>query len=147
MGVKGKLIASLEVKSEGHSVRDIFHVNTHHIPGISPSKINHFEIHEGQIIKVGSIISWKYNEDEKEKIVKEVIEAFDHQKISVTVKVIGGDLLELYNYFTIITSSEAQWTTWTFVYEKKTEDTPKPLPFMGVVLDLTKDIDAHPLKK
>ncbi|XP_016452954.1 kirola-like [Nicotiana tabacum] len=147
MGVKGKLIASLEVKSGGHSVQDIFHVNTHHIPNISPSKINHFEIHEGQIIKVGSIVSWKYNEDGKEKIVKEVIEAFDHQKKSITWKVIEGDLLELYNYFTIITSSEDQWTTWTLVYEKKTEDTPEPLDFLGVVLDLTKDIDAHLLKK
>nr|XP_009773826.1 PREDICTED: kirola-like [Nicotiana sylvestris] len=81
--------------------------------------------------------------DGKEKIVKEVIEAFDPQKKSVTWKVIEGDLLELYNYFTIIISSEDQWTTWTFVYEKKTEDIPEPLAFMGVVLDLTKDIDNH----
>ncbi|XP_075094985.1 kirola-like [Nicotiana tabacum] len=130
MGVKGKLIASLEVKSGGHSVQDIFHVNTLHIPSISPSKINHFEIHE----------------DGKEKIVKEVIEAFDHQKKSITWKVIEGDLLELYNYFTIITSSEDQWTTWTLVYEKKTEDTPEPLDFLGVVLDLTKDIDIIVIK-
>ncbi|OIT08102.1 PREDICTED: kirola-like [Nicotiana attenuata] len=146
MGVKGKLIASIEMKCGGDFVHDIFHVNTHHIPNISPTKINHFEIHEGQIVKHGSIVSWKYNEDEKEKIVKEVIEAFDHQKKSVTWKVIEGDLLELYNYFTIITSCEDQWTTWTFVYEKKTEDTPEPLVFMGLLLDVTKDVDAHLLK-
>ncbi|OIT08697.1 mlp-like protein 43 [Nicotiana attenuata] len=160
MGVKSKLIASLEVKSGGHSVQDIFHVNTHHIPNIIPSKINHFEIHEGQIVKDSSIVSWKYNEeptplvffnlnviDGKKKIVKEVIEAFDPQKKSIIWKVIEGDLLELYNYFTIITSSEDQWTIWTLVYEKKTKDTPEPLTFMGAVLDLTKDIDAHLLKK
>ncbi|XP_019264329.1 PREDICTED: kirola-like [Nicotiana attenuata] len=147
MGVKSKLIASLEVKSGGHSVQDIFHVNTHHIPNIIPSKINHFEIHEGQIVKDSSIVSWKYNEGGKKKIVKEVIEAFDPQKKSIIWKVIEGDLLELYNYFTIITSSEDQWTIWTLVYEKKTKDTPEPLTFMGAVLDLTKDIDAHLLKK
>lgn len=85
--------------------------------------------------------------DGKEKTVKKVIEAFDPQKKSVTWKVIDGDLLELYNYFTIIISSEDQWTTWTIMYEKKTEDTPEPLASMGVLLDVTKDIDSHLLMK
>ncbi|XP_016513221.1 kirola isoform X1 [Nicotiana tabacum] len=147
MGIKGKLIASMEVKCEGHSVHDIFHVNTHHIPNISPNKINVFEIHEGEIGKVGSVVSTKYNEDGREKFIKHTIEATDPQKKSVTWKVIEGDLLELYNSFTIVTSIEDQWITWTFVYEKKTEDTPEPLAFMGVVLDMTKDVEGHLLKK
>ncbi|KAK4737156.1 hypothetical protein R3W88_000853 [Solanum pinnatisectum] len=57
MGLKGKLIASTEVKCGGHSIHKIFHTNTHHIANISPSKINRFEIHEGETIKVGSIVS------------------------------------------------------------------------------------------
>nr|XP_016492685.1 PREDICTED: kirola-like isoform X2 [Nicotiana tabacum] len=120
MGVKGKLIASVEVKCGGHSIHDIFHTSTHHISNISP--------------------------DGKDKICKQVIEAADYQKKSITWKVIGGDLLELYNSFTIITSHDHQWTTWTLEYEKKTEDTLEPLVFLGYALHVTKDIEGHLLK-
>ncbi|XP_009761732.1 kirola-like [Nicotiana sylvestris] len=147
MGVKGKLIVSMEVKCEGHSVYDIFHINTHLIPNITPSKIKHFEIHEGEIGKVGLVASEIYKEDGREKFMKHIIEATDPQKKSGTWKVIEGDLLELYNSFIISISIEDQWTTWTFVYEKKTEDTPEPLAFMGVVIDITKDVEGHLLKK
>ncbi|XP_070056700.1 MLP-like protein 34, partial [Nicotiana tomentosiformis] len=95
---------------------------------------------EGHLLKTLLII------DGKDKICKQVIEAVDHQKKSITWKVIGGDLLELYNSFTITTSHDHQWTTWTFVYEKKTEDTPDPLVLLGFVLHLTKDIEGHLLK-
>ncbi|MCD9561247.1 hypothetical protein HAX54_020250 [Datura stramonium] len=147
MGVKGKLIVSIEVKCGGHLIHDIFHTNTHHIPNICRGKINDFEIHEGGVVKIGSIVSWKYNDDGKDKIAKQVIEAVDPQKKSITWKVIGGDLLELYNSFTAITSCDHQWTTWTFVYEKKTEETPEPLVLLGFAVDLTKDIEGHLLKK
>nr|XP_009779849.1 PREDICTED: kirola-like isoform X1 [Nicotiana sylvestris]XP_009779850.1 PREDICTED: kirola-like isoform X2 [Nicotiana sylvestris] len=147
MGVNGKLIVSMEVKCEGHSVYDIFHINTHLIPNITPSKIKHFEIHEGEIGKVGLVASEIYNEDGREKFMKHIIEATDPQKKTGTWKVIEGDLLELYNSFIISISIEDQWTTWTFVYEKKTEDTPEPLAFMGVVIDITKDVEGHLLKK
>lgn len=83
---------------------------------------------------------------EKDKIVKEVIEAIDLEKKSITWKVIGGDLLELYNSFTIITSCEHEWITCTFMYEKKTEDTPEPLVPFGGLLNLIKDMEGHLLK-
>lgn len=57
MGVKGKLIASIEVKCRGHSIHDILHTNTHHLPNISPVVVNHFEIHEDEIMKAGSVVS------------------------------------------------------------------------------------------
>ncbi|KAM3339240.1 kirola [Capsicum galapagoense] len=139
MGVKGKLIGSIEVKCGGHLVHDIFHNYTHHIPNICRGKFNHFKIHEGGAIKVGSVVGWKYNDgDGKEKNLKQVIEAVDSQNKSISWKVIGADLLELYNSFTTIASCDHQWTTWTFVYEKKTEETPEPLVLLGIALDLTK---------
>ncbi|MCD7457147.1 hypothetical protein HAX54_034335 [Datura stramonium] len=146
MGVKGKLIASTEVKCGGHSIHDIFHTNTHHIANISPNKIKCFEIHEGGIIKIGSIVSWKYNEDGKEMFAKQVIEAVDLQKKSITWKVIEGNVLELYNSFTVITSGEHQWTTLALVYEKKTEDTPEPYTLLSFFFDVIKEIDGYLLK-
>ncbi|KAK6790720.1 hypothetical protein RDI58_009801 [Solanum bulbocastanum] len=146
MGVKGKLIASIEVNCGGHLIHDHFHAKPHLIPNITPSKILSFEFLKGETIKVGSVVSWKYNDDGKDKIVKHVIEAIDPESKSITWKVIGGDVLELYDSFTVITSSDQHWVTWTFLYEKKTEETPEPLVLLGFVIGLTKDIESHLLK-
>ncbi|XP_060186432.1 kirola-like [Lycium barbarum] len=142
MGVKGKLISSIEVKCGGHPIHDIFHTNSDLVPNISPH-VNHFEIHEGEILKVGSVVSWKYIEDGKEKYVKDMIEAINPQKKSITWKVIEGDRKDLYNSFIVITFSEDQWTTVRFEYEKKTD----PLPFLGYFLYVIKDIEKYLLKK
>ncbi|KAM3344366.1 hypothetical protein P3S68_024073 [Capsicum galapagoense] len=98
MGLKGKLMASIEVKCGGNSIHDTFHANTHHIPNICPNKIIHFEIHEGETVKVGSVVSWKYIEDGKEKFLKHVIEAIDSQKKSITWKVIEGNVLRVIQF-------------------------------------------------
>ncbi|WMV22919.1 hypothetical protein MTR67_016304 [Solanum verrucosum] len=146
MGVKGKLIVSLEMKCGGHSVHDIFHTNTQHLPNISPSRVKHFEIHEGEKGKIGSVASWKYYEDGKEMFAKTVIDAIDPQKNSITWNAIEGNLLDLYNSFTVITSSEHQWMTYTLVYEKKTKDTPEPLAILDYYIGLIKDVEGHLLK-
>lgn len=62
MGVKGKLIASMEVRCGGHLIFDIYHINTHHVFNISSHIVNSFEIHEDETVKVGSVVSWNYNE-------------------------------------------------------------------------------------
>ncbi|KAG5568884.1 hypothetical protein H5410_064102 [Solanum commersonii] len=85
MGLKAKLVASVEVKCEGHSIHDMYHTNTYHICNIS-SVANHVEIHEGEIFKVGAVVSWKYIEDMiQEKIIRETPEPdpadSDHEDI------------------------------------------------------------------
>ncbi|XP_049369385.1 kirola-like, partial [Solanum verrucosum] len=142
MGLKGKLIASMEVKCGGHLINDIIHTNTHQAANISPT-INHFEVHEGEIGKVGTIINMKYKEDGQEKTMKYEIEAIDRYKKSITRKVIGGDLLDFYGSFTFVSSCEQQWITWTFEYEKKIENNPAPLNFLGFILDVTNNIEGH----
>ncbi|KAG5632125.1 hypothetical protein H5410_003842, partial [Solanum commersonii] len=132
-----KLIASVEVKRGGHLFYDIFHTNTHYVPKISPRNINHFEIHEGETMKTAG----------QKMYMQHLVEDVDPHKKSITWKLIEGDLLELYNYFNVITSCDYQWTTWTIEYEKKTEDTPEPLIHLGFILDLTKDVEAHLLEK
>ncbi|KAG5629781.1 hypothetical protein H5410_001498 [Solanum commersonii] len=200
MGVKGKLIASMEVTCGGHSIHDLWHTNTHQLAKISPT-INRFEVHEGEIGNVGTVLNMTYNDDGQEKTVKYEIEAIDRYKKSISRKVIDGDLLEFYNnpeplnflgfilnatkdiedgkeksvqyeieaidrckksisrkviggdlldfysFFTFVSSCEQQWITWTFEYEKKIEDNPEPLNFLGFILNATKDIEGHFIKK
>ncbi|KAG5629786.1 hypothetical protein H5410_001503 [Solanum commersonii] len=78
MGVKGKLIASMEVKCGGHLIHDLMHTNTHQAAVISPT-INRLEVHEGEIGKV-------VNTDGQEKTVKYEIEAIDRYKKSISRK-------------------------------------------------------------
>ncbi|KAJ8562957.1 hypothetical protein K7X08_031409 [Anisodus acutangulus] len=143
MGLNGKLVASFEVKCGGHLFHDLYQTSCHRVSNISPEKVHHFNIHEGESVKTGSVIGWKFNHGGKVNVTKQLIEAIDDEKKSITWKVIEGDTLELYNTFTIIASFENNWATWTFLYEKKTEDTPEPIYLLDFLVDVTKDIEAH----
>lgn len=60
MGLRGKLIAKTEVKCGGELFHDHFSSKPHHIPNISPDKVHNFDIHEGELGTVGSVVSWKF---------------------------------------------------------------------------------------
>ncbi|PHT80932.1 hypothetical protein T459_13947 [Capsicum annuum] len=135
-GVKGKLTVSIEVKCGAHFFHDIFHANAHNIDNISPNKISRFDIHEGENVKISSIISWKYNEGNtrfSDLVLSKVftfinflyLDAF-HNSYHVMIE---GNVLELYNSFTLITFGEHHWTTLAFIYEKKAANIPEPLSF------------------
>nr|XP_016507761.1 PREDICTED: kirola-like [Nicotiana tabacum] len=147
MGLKGKLVVSMEVKCGGHLFHDLYQTKPHHVSNISPNYVTGFDLHEGGIGEVGSVVTWKYKEDGNAKIAKCVIEAIDDEKKSNTWKVIGGDLLEAYNDFIVNISCDQHWITWTLEYEKKTEDTSEPITFLGFFTYLSKDIEAHHVEK
>ncbi|KAG5610023.1 hypothetical protein H5410_021304 [Solanum commersonii] len=80
MGLKGKLIALVEVKCGGFFMHDFLHNNSHHVAIISPRHMNHYQIQEGESVKVGSIVSLSYNEAGQKKFMKQVIEDIDPKK-------------------------------------------------------------------
>ncbi|KAF5945588.1 hypothetical protein HYC85_015816 [Camellia sinensis] len=88
--------------------------------------------------------------DGKKKVIKDVIEAIDEENKSVTFKVIGGDVTELYRTFKITvhvdTKGENNLVTWTFEYEKKSEDVEDPNTLMDFAINVSKDIESHHLK-
>ncbi|XP_009781868.1 kirola-like [Nicotiana tabacum] len=148
MGLKGKLVVSMEVKCGGHLFHDLCQTKPHHLSNISPNNVTGFDLHEGEIGEVGSVVTWKYKEDGNAKIAKcVVIEVIDDEKKSSTWKLIGGDLLEAYNAFIVNISCYQHYITWTLEYEKKTEDTPEPITFLGYVTGLIKDVEDHHVKK
>ncbi|MDV3188714.1 MAG: hypothetical protein Q8834_02755, partial [Candidatus Phytoplasma australasiaticum] len=61
MALNGKLLVSMEVKCGGHLFHDLYQTCSHHISNISSDKVHHFNIHEGENLKVDSVIGWKYN--------------------------------------------------------------------------------------
>ncbi|KAI7981929.1 hypothetical protein LOK49_Contig6G00008 [Camellia lanceoleosa] len=124
MGLIGKLVRQVEIKSDGDVFHELFRDKPHHISTMSP--------------------------DGKKKVTKEVIEAIDEENKSVTFKVIEGDLTELYRTFKftvhVDTKGENNLVTWTFEYEKKSEDVEDPNTLMDFTINVTKDIETHHLK-
>lgn len=148
--LSGKMVDQVNIKSDGDVFHEIFRYRPHHISDMSPSNIKNVDLHDGEWGTVGSVICWNYVHDGKESVAKEIIEAIDEEKKSVTFKVIEGDLLELYKNFSLSvhvdTKGEDNLVTWTFYYEKIKEDAPEPTTLMEFCLNVTKDIETHHLK-
>ncbi|KAM7487740.1 hypothetical protein LguiB_025224 [Lonicera macranthoides] len=148
--LSGHMVDKIEIKSDGDVFHEIFRYRPHHISNMSPGNIQGVDLHEGEWGTVGSVIFWKYVHDGKEKVAKEIIEAIDEEKKSVTFKVVEGDLMELYKTFKLTvhvdTKGENNLVTWTFDYEKMKEDVPDPNTLMEFCLNVTKDIETHHLQ-
>uniref|UniRef100_A0A5B6Z9M4 Bet v I/Major latex protein domain-containing protein n=1 Tax=Davidia involucrata TaxID=16924 RepID=A0A5B6Z9M4_DAVIN len=151
MGLTGKIVSQTEIKSDGDVFHEIFRSRPHHISDMSPDNIQGVDLHEGDWGTVGSVICWNYTHDGKEKTAKDIIEAIDEEKKSVTFKVIEGDLMELYKTFIITVHVDTKGgnniVTWTFEYEKLNEDVSDPNTLMDFVIQITKDIETHHLKE
>ncbi|GER37353.1 polyketide cyclase/dehydrase and lipid transportsuperfamily protein [Striga asiatica] len=103
------------------------------VTGLDADRLGYFDI-EDEITKLGY-----ENWDGKERVAKEIIEAIDEEKKSVTFKVIGGDLMELYKSFKLTVHVDANgnnmnMVTWTLDYEKKNENVPNPHSLMDFCL-------------
>ncbi|EYU33127.1 hypothetical protein MIMGU_mgv1a019445mg [Erythranthe guttata] len=118
---------------------------------MSPSHVQNCDLQEGQWGTVGSTVYFNYTHDGKERVAKEIIEALDEENKSVTYKVIEGDLMELYKTFKLTvrvdTTGEDNVVTWTFEYEKLSEDIPDPHTLMEFFGTMTKSIDSHHISK
>lgn len=88
--------------------------------------------------------------DGKQKVGKDILEAIDKEKRSLTFNMIEGDLLELYKVFKIDFHVETHHgidlVTWTLDYEKLKDDVEEPLTFLGALINLSKDIESYHLK-
>ncbi|CAL5338925.1 unnamed protein product [Camellia sinensis] len=150
MGLTGKLVRQVEIMSDGDVFHELFRDKPHHISTMSAGNIHGVDLHEGDWGHVGSVISWNYTHDGKKKVGKEVVEAIDEENKSVTFKVIEGDLTELYKAFKVTvhvdTKGENNLVTWTFEYEKKSENVEDPNTWMDLIINVTKDIETHHLK-
>ncbi|XP_057975401.1 MLP-like protein 34 [Malania oleifera] len=142
-----KLEAEVEIKASADHFHDILSSKPHHLSNVYPEKIQSCDIHEGEWGKESSVICWNYVLDGKACVAKEVVEAIDKEKNSVTFKVIEGQLLEDYKSFKAIIQATPKGETtlvkWTFEFEKLKEDDPEPKKLLDFVGHLTKDVEDH----
>ncbi|XP_006355259.1 kirola-like [Solanum tuberosum] len=146
MGLKGKLISQIEMKCSGHLLYEHFKSNPHKTSSMSPDKITNFTIHEGQLGKTNSVVSWNIILGGKERHAKQVLYIDDEEK-TITFNFNEGFMNEIYKSMTLTLTAEENLITWTLVYEKLNENTPEPLDFMEFLVGLIKDLETHHVGK
>lgn len=150
MGLRGKLVGQIEIKSDGDVFHEIFRHRPHHISDMSPEKIQGVDLHDGEWGTAGSVVYWNFTHEGKRKGAKCIVEGIDEGKKSVTFNVVEGDIAESYKVFKssvhVDTNGENNTVTWTIEYEKMKEDVPDPLSYLEFALHLVRDIEAYHLK-
>ncbi|GMI75217.1 MLP-like protein 28 [Hibiscus trionum] len=126
--LSGKVEADVEIKASPEQFHDMFANKPHHMHHTCNDKVQGCDLHEGEWGKVGSIVEWSYVLDGKAKKTKEVIEAVDPDKNSITFRVIEGDLIVVHL---------------TLEYEKLHQGIEHPHSMMQYMKDVSNGIDAH----
>lgn len=60
MALAGKLEKVIETKAPAEKFHEVFSCKPHHLPNVSPEKIQGFQMHEGSCGAAGSVINWNY---------------------------------------------------------------------------------------
>ncbi|KAL4362843.1 hypothetical protein GQ457_04G026150 [Hibiscus cannabinus] len=144
-----KLEFDVEINASPQQFHDMWANKPHHMHHTCNDKIQGCDLHEGEWGKVGTVVIWSYVHDGKAKKAKEVVEAVDPDKNSITFRVIEGDLMEEYKSFvaTIQVSPKiggsGSVVHWTLEYEKLHQGIEHPQTLQQFLKDVSKDIDAH----
>ncbi|EPS59252.1 hypothetical protein M569_15558 [Genlisea aurea] len=147
MGAKGKLVVGQEFfPSKGDIFHQLLKNNPHAFSTSSPQIIQGCVVHEGEFGKPGSVIFWNYTHDGKERVAKEVIEAVDDEKKLISLRVIGGDILDEYKEFLLTFHVEEsndgkELATWTFEYETLNDDVGPPFSLIQLAFAMIVDVE------
>ncbi|XP_028767193.1 MLP-like protein 34 [Neltuma alba] len=121
------LEASLELQSSALKFLEIFSTKTYEIATISPDIVQSVEIVSGEWGIAGFTFVVNYTLDGTAQVAKMEASSINLIDLSITFKVIEGDLLDVYNSFTVslkLTPNVLSGSVlkWTFEYEKPSSD-------------------------
>ncbi|XP_054810309.1 MLP-like protein 28 [Prosopis cineraria] len=142
------LETDLELQTSALKFLEIFSTKTYELATISPDIIQSLEIVGGVWGTAGFSFVINYTVDGIAQVAKEVVETINITDLSITFKVMEGDLLDVYNSFRFILKLTPNILTgsvvhWTLEYEKPRDETPDPTSLMEEVIQVSKDVDAY----
>ncbi|XWS63938.1 hypothetical protein CRYUN_Cryun06bG0144300 [Craigia yunnanensis] len=149
----GKLETDVEIKATADKFHDMFCNRPHHVHHTCYDKVQGCDLHEGDWGTVGSIVCWSYVHDGEAKTAKQVVEAIDSEKNSITFRMLEGDLMKEYKSFVITiqaspnTGGEGSIVHWTLEYEKLHEGIGHPETLLQFFIEVSKDMGAHLIKE
>ncbi|KAI9080452.1 hypothetical protein K1719_035846 [Acacia pycnantha] len=149
MSVVSSLEADIELKTSAVKVLEIFSTKIYELLTISPEIIQSIEIVSGEWGSVGFVFLAHYTlPDGTAQVAKLELASLNPIDLSLTFKVIDGDLLDVYNSFTVVLKLtpkvlSGSVVNWKFEYEKPSSGTADPNSLMDAAIQVSKDIDAY----
>ncbi|ONI31737.1 hypothetical protein PRUPE_1G327400 [Prunus persica] len=147
--LKGKVETEIEIKAPAEKFYNIFNSRAHHVPNISPGSIQGVQVHEGDWKTHGSIKSWNYTVGDEVGVFKEKVEYNDENK-SITLNGVEGDVFKYFKSFKPVyqftQKDEGSIATLSIAYEKLNDNVAAPDKYVGLMVNIVKDLDAHFIK-
>ncbi|XP_021823272.1 MLP-like protein 28 [Prunus avium] len=147
--LKGKVETEIEIKAPAEKFYNIFKSRAHHVPNISSGSIQGVQVHEGDWETHGSIKSWNYSVGDEVGVFKEKVEYNDENK-SITLNGVEGDVFRYFKSFKPVyqftQKDEGSTATLSIAYEKLNDNVAAPDKYVGLMVNIVKDLDAHFIK-
>ncbi|GAB2226666.1 hypothetical protein Drorol1_Dr00022485 [Drosera rotundifolia] len=150
MGLTGKLIAEIGLKSSVDQHYKLWSSKPHHVPDSASKHVQSCNLVEGAFGNPNSIIIWNCTVEGKAQFIKQRVEDIDDKTTSVRFNSTDGDLMDIYKILIAIVEVEPKVEStnvvkWTSEYEKSSESSPEPIESLGLLIGITKDIEADHL--
>ncbi|KAF4352675.1 hypothetical protein F8388_005370 [Cannabis sativa] len=142
-----KMELQMELKSSAERFYGIFRSKRYLIPEMCPDLVKNVKVIKGDWESVGSIKEWTLVTGGCERM-REIVEAIDDEKKSITFTTLEGDITKDYNDTKAIlevsgSSRPGCSIKWTVPYEKKNRDLPDPSKYIDFVQLISQKIDAY----
>ncbi|CAH8358966.1 unnamed protein product [Eruca vesicaria subsp. sativa] len=151
--LQGEIEADVEIKAPATKFYHMFAVRPQDVPNASPENIQGVSVQEGEMVRVGTRVTWNYVLDGKPKVAKDRIEAVEPKKNMITYRVIEGDLMKEFKsfLFTIQVTPKQGGpggvVKWNMSYERIDENVAHPETLLQLCVRMIEDIDKMILSK
>ncbi|KAI5353283.1 hypothetical protein L3X38_006176 [Prunus dulcis] len=146
MALHGFIGTQIELKSPADKFYKIFKGQGHLIPNVSSGHIKGVQLHEGDWETHGSVKIWNYHLGDEVGTFKEKVEYDDKNKVA-TLTGLDGEMFKYYKSFKAIfqftQKGEVSVANLTIHYEKRNADVEAPDRYVGLMVTLVRDLDAH----
>ncbi|CAA0839662.1 MLP-like protein 34 [Striga hermonthica] len=137
------LVATSPIKSTPEKFYNFFKHDINDLVKVYPAAFKGVQVLEGEEATVGCVKLWSYVLGGIPMTAKERIEAINDAEKSLTIAVIGGDLMGLYKSFNFTLNASEGLAKWTFAYEKLTILTPPPELYIPLAITISTLVDAY----
>ncbi|KAL3501890.1 hypothetical protein ACH5RR_036339 [Cinchona calisaya] len=147
--LSGKLVAEIELKSDGDEYFHSFGGKAHQLPDLVNHQINSIDVHEGDWKTEGSLKLWTYVIDGKVEVFQERLK-IDEETKTINAVAVDGDCMKHYKNYVVtlqvISRDGSSFAKFSIEYEKLNENEPTPTKYLEWLVHTGKDVDASLVK-
>ncbi|CAH8382992.1 unnamed protein product [Eruca vesicaria subsp. sativa] len=145
--LQGEIEANVEIKAPATKFYHMFAVRPQDLSKASLENLQGCRVQEGEMGRVGTLLTWNYVQDGKPKVAEERVEAVEPKNNMIKFRVLEGDLMkEFKSFLCTIQVTPKQGgaggvVKWRFEYERIDENIAPPESLLQVCVKTAKEID------